>query len=145
VSASGRTIPGQLEAAADIVDGFATFAVTTAATTLITVAAGTTWQGTVSLNCSCANAGANAVQAQATAVVSVSGAGATPAAGNYLRCSAYAGANVAAGTVGDSAANSINVPFTVVAGAGAPALIQVATTQAGTVSEVNASCIGQLI
>lgn len=129
----------------NILDGFQTFAATTAATTVITVPAGRTWSGVVSVNCACQNAGANAVTAQATGVVSVAGAGATPAAGNYMRVTALAGANVAAGTVGDSGANSQSIPLVVVAPGGNAVTVQCAATVAGSSGEVNVSAVGALI
>jgi hypothetical protein len=131
-------------AAADILSGFQTFAATTAATTVITVPAGRTWVGTVSVSVACQNAGANAATAQATGVVSVAGAGVTPAAGNYFRCDALAGANVAAGTVGDSGDNFLSSPFAVVAPVGNSVTVQAAATITGSGGQVSASAIGAL-
>lgn len=129
---------------ADIVDGLQTFAATGGPTTVVTVPAGRTWVGTIAISCACSNAGANAVAAVATGVVSVAGAGASPAAGNYLRCDAQAGANVAAGTVGDSGDNFLSSPFTVQAAVGTPATIQATATIAGTAGQVSVSAIGAL-
>lgn len=130
--------------AATITDGFQTFAATTGATTVVAVPAGRTWNGTITITCACQNAGANAATAQATGVVSTAGAGVTPAAGNYIRCDALAGANVAAGTVGDSGDNFTSVPFTVVAPAGNPVQIQAAATITGSGGQVSVSAIGAL-
>lgn len=132
-------------AAADVLVGFQTFAATTGATTVIQVPAGRTWQGTVAVNCAAAEAGAGAVQAQATCVLTTAGAGVTPAAGTIARVSAYAGANVAGGTVGSDASTSQAIPLTIVAPAANAVQLQAATTQAGTVSEVNVTAAGNLL
>lgn len=134
------TTPG----GADILDGLQTFAATTAATTVITVPAGRTWVGTIAISCACSNAGANAVAAVATGVVSTAGAGVIPAAGSYLRCDAQAGANVAAGTVGDSGDNFLSSPFQVVAPVGNAVQVQATATIAGTAGQVSVSAIGAL-
>ena len=128
----------------DILDGLQTFAATAAATTVITVPAGRTWTGTIAISCACQNAGANAATAQATGIVSTAGAGVLPAAGNYLRCDALAGANVAAGTVGDSGDNFLSSPFTVVAPLGNAVTVQAAATVAGSGGQVSVSAIGAL-
>jgi hypothetical protein len=131
-------------AAADILSGFQTFAATTAATTLITIPAGRTWVGTISVSVACQNAAANAATAQATGVVTTAGAGVTPAAGSYFRCDALAGANVAAGLVGDSGDNFLSSPFTVAAPVGNSVTVQVAATVSGSSGQVSASAIGAL-
>jgi hypothetical protein len=130
--------------AADILAGFQTFAATTAATTVITVPAGRTWVGTVSISVACSNAGANAVAAVATGLVTTAGAGATPAAGSYLRCDAQAGANVAAGTVGDSGDNFLSSPFILVAPTGNAVTLQATATIAGTAGQVSVTAVGTL-
>ena len=129
----------------NITDGFLTFAATTGATTLVTAPAGRTWSGTIVMSCACSNAGANAVAAQATAVLSVVGAGSTPLNGNYVRCDAQAGANVAAGTVGDSGNATLVFPFVFVAPAANTVSLQVTTTQAGSNSQISVSAIGALV
>jgi hypothetical protein len=131
-------------AAGDVLSGFQTFAATTAATTLVTVPAGRTWVGWITLQCAAQEAAAGAVAALATGVISVAGAGVTPAAGNYLRCDALVGANVAAGLTGSDASGSNGSPFTVVAPVGNSVTIQVTATIAGTAGQVNASALGVL-
>lgn len=131
-------------AAGDVLDGLQTFGVSTGATTVIQVPAGRTWVGVIAVNVSCQNAGANAATAQATGIVSTAGAGVTPAAGNYVRCTAFAGANVAAGTVGDSDANSVVVPMVVIAPGANAVQVQAAASISGSGGEVNVSAIGVL-
>lgn len=132
-------------AAADVLDGFQTFAATGGPTTVITVPQGRTWSGTVTISCATQNAGANAVTGQATGVVSTAGAGVTPVAGNYLRCDALAGANVAAGTVGDSGDNFLSSPFVVVAPVANAVTVQATATIAGSGGQVSVSAIGNLV
>jgi hypothetical protein len=134
----GRTSGGRigLANAATVLAGFQTFAATTGATTVITVPAGRTWSGWVSLSVTVANAGANAVAAAATGTLTTAGAGVTPAAGTYLRCDAFAGANVAAGTVGDQDASTVSMPFVVAAPAGNPVTLQATATIAGSAGQV---------
>lgn len=144
VSGTVSSIAGA-PAVANVTDGFQSFAATTAATTLVTVPAGRTWSGWIVMSAACVNAAANAVAAQATGVISVAGAGATPAAGNWIELDALAGANAAAGTVGDGGNSAVAVPFSVVAPGGNSVTIQLASTQAGTTSKVSASAIGALI
>lgn len=127
------------------VAGFQTFATTTPATTVLTIPAGRIFSGTVAINCSCTNAGAATNAAQATGVVSISGTGAVPAAGNYWRCDALAGANVTAGTVGDDGNNNATFPNVVIQAGSANALIQLTTTNVGTNSQVSASAYGVII
>lgn len=131
-------------AAADILDGFITGNATAGAANLIVVPAGRTWTGTITISCACQNAGANAAVAQATGVVSTAGAGVTPAAGSWLRCDALAGANVAAGTVGDSGDNFLSSPFTVVAPQGNAVQVQAAITITGSGGQVSVSAVGAL-
>lgn len=126
----------------DILNGFQTFAATTAATTIITIPAGETWQGNIFVSCAAGEVGAGAAQPQATAIISTAGAGAIPAAGNWIRVDAVAGANVAAGTVGDGATNAATIPFVAVAPAGNSITIQAASTNVGTFSQVSVSAIG---
>lgn len=146
MSEGGGTQPtsGAGITAANVLDGFQSFAATTAATTVITVPQGRTWIGQVTVQCACAEVAAGAVQAQATGVVSVAGAGATPAAGNYLEVDAFAGANAATGTVGDGAASSVTTRMVLIAPAGNAIQLQLASTQAGTTSKVSCSAIGEL-
>lgn len=129
-------------AAANILNGFLTFAATTAATTLITVPAGRTWTGTVAVSCAASTTAAATAAGQARAVVSVAGVGVTPAAGTVLAVEAKAAANAATGTSGDSAANSLSAPLVVVAPAGNAVTVQVATTV--TTGTVDAAASGSL-
>lgn len=133
-----------LSASPDVLAGFQTFAATTGATTVISVPAGRTWVGQVAITCAVQNAAAALAAGQATGVVSTAGAGVVPAAGNYVRCDAVAGANAATGTVGDSGDNSVVVNMVVVAPAGNPVQVQATSTIAGTGGQVSVSAIGLL-
>jgi len=146
VSAS-NPIPTQPGApvAANILVGFQSFTSTTGATTVITVPAGRTWQGTVAVSCACQTVAATATAGQARAVISVAGAGATPAAGTVGACEAKNGANAATGTVGTQAANSVTFPLVVIAPGGNAVTVQVATTIAGTAGVVDVSASGALV
>lgn len=147
----GRVTWQQLEvggggvAAADILDGFQTFAVTTAATTVIAVPAGRTWQGNVAISCAVDNTAAAVPTGAAVAVVSTAGAGVTPAAGSYIRCDALAGGGAAGGTVGEQASATMVVPFVVVAPVGNVVQIQATATIAGSGGQVSVSAIGALL
>lgn len=136
-----RTAP-QRPVTADILDGYQTFTSTTGATTVITVSAGRTWVGTISAHVSCQEAAAGAVACQARAVFTTAGTNVTPAAGTYFACEAKNGANAASGLVGDGTSNFCSTPFTIVAPVGNTVTIQVASTNAGTASVVDASAIG---
>lgn len=118
---------------------------TTAATTLITIPAGRTWVGTVGASVSCAVTAASIATGRASALISVSGANAVPAPGIYLGVDALAGPNNATGTVGSQGSNSLSSAFTVIAPAGNSVNIQVATTQSGTTSLVDAFANGELL
>ena len=133
-----------IPAAANVLDGFNTTNATQAATTLITVPAGRTWVGTVTINCTAFANAASAVGATGTGIISTAGAGVTPVAGNYLRCDASVGGNAAGGTVGDGDANNTTSPMVVAAPAGNSVTIQIASTVAGAAGQVSASAIGLL-
>jgi hypothetical protein len=130
--------------AANILDGYLTFAATTAATTLITIPAGRIWVGTIGASCSCAETAAAVNTAVARAVFTTAGAGVTPAAGTYFVVDARAGQNAATGTAGTSSANYGSIPFVVIAPAGNAVTIQVASSNQGSTSVVDASAIGAL-
>ena len=132
-------------AAADILCGFQSFTATTGATTLITVPAGRTWIGEIGASVDCAIAAASATAGQALAVFTTAGAGVTPAAGTYLAVEARAGANAATGAVGSSATNFACAAFVVVAPGGNSVTVQVASTNAGTSSRVDAFATGRLV
>jgi hypothetical protein len=136
-----RNIPAT-PAAATVLAGYQSFTNTTAATTLVTIPAGKTWQGTVAVSAACAEAAAGTGQPQALGVISVAGAGATPAAGNYFAVQAMCGANAATGATGDGDSNFGSIPMIVVAPAGNSVTIQVTTTTAGTAARIDASAIG---
>lgn len=131
--------------ASDILDGRQAFTATTAATTLITVPAGRTWSGRIGASVSCTNSAAVGVLAHASAKFSTAGGGVTPAAGIYFGVDALAGANVAAGLSGTQGSNFGSAPLVVVAPVGNAVTIQVASTNVGTTSNVDAFASGQLL
>lgn len=144
----GRALPpfaGQITPipmGAQVLDGEASVAATQVATTFLTVPAGRVWSGEIALQCAAQEAAAGVVAAQATGIISV--ANATAPTGTVLRCDALVGANAATGLTGSDGSASNASPLIVVAG-NQPALVQLATTVAGTAGEVNASAVGILL
>jgi hypothetical protein len=110
-SAPTSTIPGA-PASANILAGVAT----ANAAMIITIPAGRTWVGTVSLSASVVVASAGAA-VTASARVSTAGTGVVPAAGDYLRLDLNAPASAAA-AAGTKDSGQISTPMTVVAPAG---------------------------
>jgi len=131
--------------AADIVNGFQTFAATTGATTLLTVAAGRTWVGSIGAACAVGIAAASTTAGQARAVFATAGTGVTPAAGTVLAIEAKAGANAATGVTGSQGSSAGSTPLTVIAPSGNAVTVTVATTQAGTASVVDAWASGRYV
>lgn len=130
-------------AAAAILAASQSYTATQAATTIITIPAGNTWVGEVSINADVAIAAASATAGQALGIVTTTGAGTTPAAGQVMDCEARAGANAATGTVGSSAANACRLTMIVNCASGTCTLAG-ATTQAGTASRVSFSAAGRI-
>lgn len=123
--------------AADVLAGHVAHTSTTGATTIITVAAGETWRGTIGIVCDVANAAANSTAGQALGTITTAGTGVTPSAGTYLTCEARAGANAATGTVGSQGANAVSATdFVIVAPAGNSVTLQGASTIAGSAGRV---------
>lgn len=129
---------------ADILDGMLTFSATTGNTGLITVPAGRTWSGVITIQCAATVTAAGTVAGQATGVVLTAGVGAIPAAGNWIRCDALAGANAAGGTVGADASATVTTPFTAQAPVGNSINISANTTIAGGPGQVNYTAVGAL-
>ena len=130
-------------AAANVLAGHLAHTSTTAAAAFLTVAAGKTWMGTVSICCDVAIAAASATAGHALGVVATAGTGVTPSAATYLTCEARAGANAATGTVGSSAANSVTVQdFVIIAPVGNSVTLTGDTTIAGTAGRVSYSANG---
>jgi hypothetical protein len=124
--------------AANVIAGTVSHTSTTAAATIVTIAAGKTWRGTIGISCDVGIAAASATAGQALGVITTAGTNATPAAGTYLACEARAGANAATGTVGAQGANSVACSdFVVIAPAGNAVTIQGASTIAGTAGRVD--------
>lgn len=131
-------------AAADVVVGHLAHTATTAAAAFLTVAAGKTWRGTVTITCDVANvAGTGTTAGQALGVVATAGAGVTPAAATVLTCEARAGANAATGTVGSQGNNAVAIEnFVLIAPAGNSVTLTGDTTIAGTNGRVSYSANG---
>ena len=142
---SGGIQPTTSSASADVLDAFLLSTASAGATAVLAVPAGRTWQGTVAISVTVANAAASTVAGSAVAVVSTAGAGVVPAAGNYLRCAAYAGQDTAASVTGTQGSNALSAPFTIVAPAGNAVQAQVLVTVAGSAGEVAVAFIGALV
>jgi hypothetical protein len=142
-SPSGET--GSAIQAANVLDGRLALVVTTGAAAIVTVPAGRTWVGSLSITASIAENGADTVQASTIAILAVAGAGVTPPAGTVLSCSAYAGANVAAGTTGNAGNNNVTAPqVVVIAPAGNSVTINASTTITGDAGRCDFSAFGLL-
>ena len=131
-------------ASADILNGHVAQTATTAAATLITVPAGRTWRGHVSVQCAASVVAADTTAGQALGLVATAGANVAPAAGTILSCEARAAANAATGTAGSNGHASADVPVTVVAPAGNAVTLTLESTQAGTNTRVMAAASGYL-
>lgn len=131
--------------AANILDGFATATAVTAATTLITIPAGRTWIGVLSIQCATTLEAGTTTDRQITGVLSTAGAGVTPS-GNQLQCDAIAGAGTAAGTIGGQAtAFNQTVRMVVIAPGGNSVTVQWAVpTATGNTKVANFSAKGEL-
>ena len=128
----------------NILSGYQTFTSTTSATTVITIPAGRTWVGTIGAACACQEVAAGAVAPQARAVFTTVGTGAIPTAGSYFAVEAKGGANAATGLVGSQDSTAASTPFVAAAPVGNSITIAVASTNAGTVSVVDAWASGML-
>lgn len=129
----------------DIVSGRLALAATTAATTLVTIPAGRTWQGTIGASVSVNNAAATTTAGQASAKFSVAGTGVKPAAGIYFAVDTQVGAALATSVLGEQSSNFGSAQMFVTAPAGNSVTIQVASTNSGTSALVDAFAIGILL
>lgn len=139
--------PGQPQQAipTDILTGIINLTATTAATNLLVIPAGRTWQGTVTIQCAVSVTGAVATTGQATGLISCPSANEIPS-GLVVRCDALAGANVAAGTVGTEGHATVTMPLTVFNGNPVNSSIQYAATITGaSAASVNIIAIGALL
>lgn len=140
-----QTIPGA-PSAANILAGQLSHTATTAATTILTVPAGRTWVGTLTISCAVQSPAANATTSSARGAIATAGVGVTPAAGTYLACEAKNGANAATGTVGTQAAQTVFIPFIVIAPGGNSVTITGTTTiVGGGTGVVDYAAAGQLL
>lgn len=100
--------------------------------TILTVPAGRTWKGSLSLSVS-VSAAVGAAGGPQTCGLDLTGAGATPAAGRIVQVTVVlptTTATATAGAAGDNAAHLSDV--VIVAGAGAPAVLAVTGSASGT-------------
>lgn len=144
-SAGNQKVVLGAPAIGNILAGLLTHTATTAAATIVTVPAGKTFRGKVTVSVTLSKAGAATGNGEAIAVVSTAGTGVTPAAGNYFAVSAFAGANVAAGLTGTEGQNCGSQNFIVNAPAGNSVTIQGATTiNSATDARVDYSVFGEI-
>ena len=131
--------------AANVLDGVFTASSATSAT-LITVPAGRTWIGQLTINVTCSVTAAASTAGSATGTISTTGIGVTPAAGIILQCDTKVGANSATGTVGNGSSNAIGpLRAVIIAPAGNSVTLSAASSNmSGAVAIVNASAIGEL-
>lgn len=123
--------------AENLLGGALSHAATTASATLLTVPAGRTWSGTVSIAAAAATAAGSATEGQARAVVSTAGAGAAPS-GTVAAAEARSAPNAATGTVGNAGSTTVTVPVVVVAPAGNPVTLMLTSTITNGVVDVTA-------
>lgn len=133
-------------AAADVVVGHLAHTATTAAAAFLTVAAGKTWRGTVTITCDVAVIAGDATAGRALGVVATAGTGVTPSAQTVLSCEARCGANAATGTVGSQGNNAVAIEaFVLIAPAGNSVTLTGDTTIAGTNGRVSYSANGNYL
>lgn len=132
---------------ANILDGFASSPSTTSGI-LITIPAGRTWVGTLTITCAVSVTAAVATTGSATGTITTANGSGTviPAAGTYARCDAIAAANVAGGLTGTDASEDVGpIPFVVQAPAAGTVTISYTITVAGASSaQVTCMCAGLL-
>jgi hypothetical protein len=132
-------------ASANILVGHVAHTATTAAATIITIGAGKTWVGTITVTANVYNTAVTGTTAgQAQGLIATTGANTVPAPATVVSCEARVGANTATigGGVGDAV--TVTVPMVVTTGASG-ATITLASTIAGTGGRVAAMCSGYLI
>lgn len=129
--------------AANILIGFINTTASGGPTTVITIPAGRTWVGSVTVQCVCYNAAAVTSAAVATGVVTTAGTGVVPAAASYLRCDAVVGADAVGGLDGDQSEAFNTAEMYVVAPAGNSVTVAITSTVTGT-GRVNCTASGLL-
>ena len=134
-----RTAP-QRPTAADIVTGYLQHTATTGAATLLTVAAGRTWVGTVTVSVAASKAAAATGNGLVSALIATAGTGVAPAAGTVFAVSARIGANAASGLSGTQGANFGSIPMTIVAPAGNAVTLTLASTLTSTTEGAVDAC-----
>lgn len=135
----------QRPTAADIVTGYLQHTSTTGAATVLTVAAGRTWVGVVTVSVAASKAAAATGNGLVSALIATAGTNVSPAAATVLAVSARIGANAATGTTGTSGSNSLAMKMTITAPAGNSVTLSLASTLTSTTEgAVDASCFGVL-
>jgi hypothetical protein len=130
---------------ANIVAGYYATTVQQSGAVLLTIPAGSVWQGNIAISVSCVESPTGTVNGLASAVVAVAGTGATPAPGNYIECRALSGVGSTTGVQGTEGNNSLTIPFTFAAGSGASAELQVNTLTSGSAAYIAVSASGALV
>lgn len=139
-----RTAP-QRPTAADITVGYLQHTSTTAAATLLTIAAGRTWVGRVTVSVAASKAAAATGNGLISAVIATAGTNVTPAAATVFAVSARIGANAASGLSGTQGNNWGSMPMTVVAPTGNSVTLTLASTLTNTTEgAVDAAAYGIL-
>lgn len=141
---SGGRPQSQPVAAANVLDGFLSLTGGAAATTFLTVPAGRTWVGTVSISTDNMVAPTSTAAGFVLGIVSILGAGATPPAGTIFQVGCRCGPNTATGTVSSQAANTGSIPLQITAPAGNSVALQLAVTLTGSAGEVSCTAAGAL-
>ena len=132
-------------AATDILAGYVQHTATTGAATLVTIPAGKTFIGTLTVSVAASKAAAATGNGLVSAVIATAGTNVTPAAGTIFAVSARIGANAATGVTGTQGNNNGSIPVIVNAPAGNSVTLTLASTLTNT-SEgaVDASVFGRI-
>jgi hypothetical protein len=130
-------------ATADIIVGQLSHTTTTGATTLLTIAAGKTWQGVITVCAAGSKAAATTGSGEVKATIATAGTNVTPAAGTVMIVRAQMGANAATGVTGTQGNSTVTMPITVNAPVGNSVTLTLQTDlTAVTVGTVDATASG---
>ena len=131
-----RDTPKVAPVAGNVLDGYTPFG----GVALLTIPAGRTWAGTLSIEGSLRNAGGSAA-IDAAAIISTTGDGVIPAAGPLLDLRLSV-ANSSAGSPGNQSVGQVIQPFTVFATGHGPVTL---TTFASNLTQVSFAASGALL
>jgi hypothetical protein len=112
---------------------------------LMSIPAGSVWQGNIAISVSCTQSPTGSGDGLASGIVAVAGTGATPAPGDYIECRALCGPGSTTGVQGTEGNNSLTIPFTFAAGPNASAELQVNTLTSGSAAYITVSASGALV